>query len=261
MSTSPVLHRRARLRLVPSSRAVLPNLPHIFSPRCTTVVSLPCCITTGWASIVCIVHVATPCAIARESAAGTKRSPEPNPRLFWQVTRTRTAGPGWLRNASIKDNIPFNLSFNAQRYTQTLEVCALVADLAILEDDDESEIRERGSYSHLTRHSFIPIAHSNAGSSSRRQPNPYCNGILYIDVTGSQHFDINLKKALEDFDCTPTLIEFEDGSLQHSQTYDHDGSGYRVTRTIQKATPHSLYSAGAPPRPLKSKSMLCWPRW
>ncbi|KAF9023271.1 ATP-binding cassette transporter [Hymenopellis radicata] len=50
----------------------------------------------------------------------------------------------WLRNASIKDNILFNLPFNAQRYRRTLEVCALVADLAILEDGDESEIGERG---------------------------------------------------------------------------------------------------------------------
>ncbi|KAF9031702.1 multidrug resistance-associated ABC transporter [Hymenopellis radicata] len=50
----------------------------------------------------------------------------------------------WLRNASIKDNILFNLPFNAQRYRRTLEVCALVTDLEILEDGDESEIGERG---------------------------------------------------------------------------------------------------------------------
>jgi len=50
----------------------------------------------------------------------------------------------WLRNASIKDNILFNLPFDEERYQKTLEVCALVADLEILEDGDEAEIGERG---------------------------------------------------------------------------------------------------------------------
>lgn len=50
----------------------------------------------------------------------------------------------WLRNASIKDNILFNLPFDEERYRKTLEVCALISDLAILEDGDDSEIGERG---------------------------------------------------------------------------------------------------------------------
>ncbi|KAJ4490185.1 multidrug resistance-associated ABC transporter [Lentinula aciculospora] len=50
----------------------------------------------------------------------------------------------WLRNASIKDNILFNLPYDEERYRKTLEVCALVTDLEILEDGDESEIGERG---------------------------------------------------------------------------------------------------------------------
>ncbi|KAJ7025509.1 multidrug resistance-associated ABC transporter [Mycena alexandri] len=50
----------------------------------------------------------------------------------------------WLQNASIKDNILFNLPYDEKRYQLTLEVCALVSDLAILEDGDESEIGERG---------------------------------------------------------------------------------------------------------------------
>ncbi|KAI0312306.1 multidrug resistance-associated ABC transporter [Amylostereum chailletii] len=50
----------------------------------------------------------------------------------------------WLRNASIKDNILFNLPFDEERYQRTLEVCALVNDLRILEDGDESEIGEHG---------------------------------------------------------------------------------------------------------------------
>ncbi|KAK7042717.1 ATP-dependent bile acid permease [Favolaschia claudopus] len=50
----------------------------------------------------------------------------------------------WLQNASIKENILFNLPYVAARYKRTLEVCALVSDLRILEDGDESEIGERG---------------------------------------------------------------------------------------------------------------------
>jgi hypothetical protein len=68
----------------------------------------------------------------------------------------------WLRNASIKgapnvaciywsitkyflsENILFNLPYVEERYQKTLEACALVTDLKILEDGDESEIGERG---------------------------------------------------------------------------------------------------------------------
>ncbi|KAF9225872.1 multidrug resistance-associated ABC transporter [Gyrodon lividus] len=50
----------------------------------------------------------------------------------------------WLRNASIKENILFNLPYDEERYQKTLEACALVSDLLILEDGDESEIGERG---------------------------------------------------------------------------------------------------------------------
>ena len=67
----------------------------------------------------------------------------------------------WLRNASIKgsycvfhlcrtskvavlDNILFNLPYVEERYQKTLEACALISDLKILEDGDEAEIGERG---------------------------------------------------------------------------------------------------------------------
>ncbi|KAH9976210.1 ATP-binding cassette transporter [Lactifluus volemus] len=55
------------------------------------------------------------------------------------------ASTTWLRNASIKENILFNLPYVEERYQRTLEVCALVNDLMILEDGDESEIGERGA--------------------------------------------------------------------------------------------------------------------
>ena len=50
----------------------------------------------------------------------------------------------WLRNASIRDNILFDLPYVEERYQKTLEACALLSDLEILEDGDQSEIGERG---------------------------------------------------------------------------------------------------------------------
>lgn len=44
----------------------------------------------------------------------------------------------------LADNILFNLPYNEERYQKTLEVCALLSDLKILEDGDMSEIGERG---------------------------------------------------------------------------------------------------------------------
>ena len=42
------------------------------------------------------------------------------------------------------DNILFDLPYHEERYQKTLEVCALLSDLKILEDGDLSEIGERG---------------------------------------------------------------------------------------------------------------------
>jgi len=50
----------------------------------------------------------------------------------------------WLRNESIRDNILFGLPMDRTRYNFTLQACALVADLAILEYGDETEIGEKG---------------------------------------------------------------------------------------------------------------------
>lgn len=42
------------------------------------------------------------------------------------------------------ENILFSLPYDETRYLKTLEACALLSDLRILEDGDESEIGERG---------------------------------------------------------------------------------------------------------------------
>jgi ABC-type multidrug transport system fused ATPase/permease subunit len=50
----------------------------------------------------------------------------------------------WLQQKSIKDNILFGEEFNEQRYEATLDACALVPDLDILEDGDQTEIGAKG---------------------------------------------------------------------------------------------------------------------
>ncbi|KAJ7638358.1 multidrug resistance-associated ABC transporter [Roridomyces roridus] len=50
----------------------------------------------------------------------------------------------WLSNASVKDNILFHLPYQKERYEKTLEACALIQDLHILEDGDQSLVGERG---------------------------------------------------------------------------------------------------------------------
>lgn len=50
----------------------------------------------------------------------------------------------WLQQKSIKDNILFGEEFSEERYEATLEACALVPDLDMLEDGDQTEIGAKG---------------------------------------------------------------------------------------------------------------------
>jgi ABC-type multidrug transport system fused ATPase/permease subunit len=50
----------------------------------------------------------------------------------------------WLQHKSIKENILFGEEFDETRYHMTLEACALVPDLEVLDDGDETEIGVRG---------------------------------------------------------------------------------------------------------------------
>ncbi|KAJ6598201.1 multidrug resistance-associated ABC transporter [Mycena vulgaris] len=87
-------------------------------------------------------EVKCPCSAPNVLASFTEL-PVPNE---WIVAGVCAYVPqtSWLRNQSIRDNILFELPFCAERYARTLKVCALVADLEILEHGDLSEVGERG---------------------------------------------------------------------------------------------------------------------
>ncbi|ANB12248.1 ATP-binding cassette glutathione S-conjugate transporter YCF1 [Sugiyamaella lignohabitans] len=50
----------------------------------------------------------------------------------------------WLVNGTVKDNILFGCRYDPEFYQKTIEACALVSDLEILPDGDNTEIGERG---------------------------------------------------------------------------------------------------------------------
>jgi len=50
----------------------------------------------------------------------------------------------WIENASIRDNIVFGLPFDEDRYTKTIDVCALKKDLEMLTDGERTEIGANG---------------------------------------------------------------------------------------------------------------------
>ena len=59
----------------------------------------------------------------------------------------------WIQNATVKDNILFGRQINYMLYRQTLQACALEADLEILPGGDLTEIGEKVSmHSHLYVH-------------------------------------------------------------------------------------------------------------
>ena len=50
----------------------------------------------------------------------------------------------WLLNATVRDNILFGEPYDAERYMKTLEACALIRDLKLLDGGDLTEIGEKG---------------------------------------------------------------------------------------------------------------------
>ncbi|KAJ3067662.1 hypothetical protein HDU99_003419, partial [Rhizoclosmatium hyalinum] len=54
------------------------------------------------------------------------------------------AQSAWIQNATVKDNILFGTEYNKERYLQVLYDAALLPDLRILKDSDQTSIGERG---------------------------------------------------------------------------------------------------------------------
>ncbi|CAE6421059.1 unnamed protein product [Rhizoctonia solani] len=67
-----------------------------------------------------------------------------NEKTGFPTTISYCAQQPWLEHKSIKDNILFGSPYDKERYEATLSCCALLPDLAIFEDGDETEIGEKG---------------------------------------------------------------------------------------------------------------------
>ncbi|KAK6372827.1 hypothetical protein LTR64_004746 [Lithohypha guttulata] len=61
-----------------------------------------------------------------------------------EVAAAYCAQTPWLQSMTIRDNILFNSSFEPEKYKKTLQVCALLPDLASFEKGDLSPIGENG---------------------------------------------------------------------------------------------------------------------
>ncbi|GAA6009491.1 hypothetical protein JCM10207_003801 [Rhodosporidiobolus poonsookiae] len=72
------------------------------------------------------------------------RTSDANPSLLTDTT-AYAAQSAWLLSASIRDNILFGSKFEARRYQDTLEACALLPDLKQFELGDETEVGEKGT--------------------------------------------------------------------------------------------------------------------
>ncbi|XP_053313014.1 ATP-binding cassette sub-family C member 2-like [Spea bombifrons] len=71
----------------------------------------------------------------------------------------------WIQNAVFQDNILFGLPFSKLHYEQVLEACALLPDLELLPNGDQTEIGERGvnlSGGQKQRVSLARAVYSNA---------------------------------------------------------------------------------------------------
>ncbi|CAE6434018.1 unnamed protein product [Rhizoctonia solani] len=67
-----------------------------------------------------------------------------NAKTGLQMAISYCAQQPWLEHKSIKNNILFGSPFDEERYTATLDACALRPDLALFDDGDETEIGEKG---------------------------------------------------------------------------------------------------------------------
>jgi ABC-type transport system involved in cytochrome bd biosynthesis fused ATPase/permease subunit len=73
-----------------------------------------------------------------------KQSTQVDPETGLRNSVAYASQTPWLQQKSIKDNILFGEEYNEERYDATLEACALVPDLEMLEDGDQTEIGAKG---------------------------------------------------------------------------------------------------------------------
>ncbi|KAE8621831.1 hypothetical protein XENTR_v10004987 [Xenopus tropicalis] len=137
----------------------------------------------------------------------------------------------WIQNALFQENILFGLAFNKQHYERVLEACALLPDLELLPNGDQTEIGERGvnlSGGQKQRVSLARAVYSNADIYLLDDP------LSAVDVHVGKHlFDkligpkgliknktrVLVTHSLTVLPQTDLIIVMEEGRAAHIGTY------------------------------------------
>ncbi|KAG0179987.1 hypothetical protein DFQ28_002186 [Apophysomyces sp. BC1034] len=124
----------------------LTNVNITFPPNVLSLICGP----TGSGKTLMMLSLLGEAVVIRGKATLPRAPAVENPSIIpsehWIQSRavSYVSQTAWLQNASIRDNILFDLPYVEKRYKDTLFSCALNKDLAIFEDGDMTEIGERG---------------------------------------------------------------------------------------------------------------------
>jgi len=146
----------------------------------------------------------------------------------------------WIRNASVRENILFGSPYDAQRYREVIDACALTRDLEILPAGDQTEIGERGinlSGGQKQRISIARAVYSNRDIYLMDDP------LSAVDVHVGQHiFDEVIRGHLKDktvlfatnqvqfLPYVDSIVLLANGGIAEAGTYDElmaDGLEFR----------------------------------
>ncbi|CAG8560785.1 11267_t:CDS:10, partial [Racocetra persica] len=124
----------------------------------------------------------------------------------------------WLLNATLKDNILFGNEFDAERYQEVIQVCALRKDLDLLSNNDMTEIGERGvnlSLGQRQRVSLARAVYSDADIVLLDDP------LSVMDpVIGKHIFHECIRKYLKFLSECDHIIVMKNGECTEEGTYD-----------------------------------------
>uniref|UniRef100_G1R8R1 ABC-type glutathione-S-conjugate transporter n=1 Tax=Nomascus leucogenys TaxID=61853 RepID=G1R8R1_NOMLE len=147
----------------------------------------------------------------------------------------------WIQNCTLQENVLFGQALNPKRYQQTLEACALLADLEMLPGGDQTEIGEKGinlSGGQRQRVSLARAVYSDADIFLACFPSVESIGGPRPSVCGKAASWINSLAsmqvlALEGAEDKEVLL-IEDTLSSHTDLTDNDPVTYAVQKQFMR---------------------------